>query len=135
MHLDGGCLCGDVRYVIDGEPSTEESPCLCHCRICQRSSGAPLVAWATFRQEDVKFVQGEPKTYQSSATGVRRFCGRCGTQLLFQTVGTPVLDITIASLDMPDVLQPEAHIWTESKRSYMGTEDLPCFPERRPMES
>ncbi|EIE20464.1 hypothetical protein COCSUDRAFT_57614 [Coccomyxa subellipsoidea C-169] len=84
--------------------------------------------------EDFRVIQGEPKIYHSTAEGVRRFCGRCGTQLVFQTVGSPVLDVTIASLDTPDVLQPEAHIWIESKRSYIGTQDLPSFHKKRPAD-
>lgn len=85
-------------------------------------------------QGDFRVIQGEPKTYQSTEHGLRKFCGRCGTQLVFQTKGSPLLDVTIASLDTPDVLQPEAHIWTESKRSYIGTADLPSFHNKRPAD-
>ena len=61
MHLEGGCLCGSVRYVVNGMPVAEESPCLCHCRICQRASGAPVVAWATFPMVDVTLLFWTPE--------------------------------------------------------------------------
>ena len=54
MHREGGCLCGAVRYEIDGEPAKNlngsASVAICHCRACQRSAGAPLVAWAAFNK-------------------------------------------------------------------------------------
>lgn len=162
MHLEGGCLCGSVRYVISGDPSLEETPCLCHCRICQRASGAPAVAWATFavvvprcrcslialscrfgaapeanptdvpQQDDFKLTKGRPQAYHSTPQGVRQFCGQCGTQLTFQALSRPVLHVTLASLDTADALQPEAHLWTTSKRAYTRTGDLPSFTEKRP---
>ena len=50
MQLEGGCLCGDIRYKVSGELAKEEKPSLCHCRICQRAAGAPVVGWATFNE-------------------------------------------------------------------------------------
>ena len=50
MQLEGGCLCGDIRYKVSGELSKDERPSLCHCRICQRAAGAPVVGWATFNE-------------------------------------------------------------------------------------
>lgn len=158
MHLEGGCLCGSVRYRINGDPSTKETPCLCHCRTCQLSSGAPLVAWATFarvhprsctwaapgndvaafeanptaaahEQDSFELTTGKPQEYFSTPQGMRQFCGLCGTQLTFQTVSREVLHITLVSLDTSDVLQPEDHFWTASKRAYMRTDDLPSCSE------
>ena len=48
--LEGGCLCGDIRYKVGGELTDKEVPTLCHCRICQQSTGAPVVPWATFNE-------------------------------------------------------------------------------------
>ncbi len=41
---EGGCLCGEVRYRIEAEPS---DVAYCHCRMCQKTSGAPAMAWGT----------------------------------------------------------------------------------------
>lgn len=82
-------------------------------------------------QEDFRVTKGEPRIYESTVKGQRSFCGRCGTQLVFQTLGGLNLDITIASLDTPDALQPEAHIWTSSQRAFMNTNDLPSYRSER----
>ena len=45
MVTDGGCLCGAVRYRLEGPPLHADY--YCHCRMCQRAAGAPVVAWGT----------------------------------------------------------------------------------------
>ena len=60
---EGGCLCGAIRYRVDGEV---EDSAYCHCRTCQRQSGAPVVAWfalppaprALAQGSDDEFVKG-----------------------------------------------------------------------------
>eukprot|EP00884_Botryococcus_braunii_P016898 jgi/Botrbrau1/3892/Bobra.0183s0113.1 len=134
MHLKGGCLCGLVRYEVTGEPS--EDATLCHCRMCQRSCGAPAVAWVTFPEEALEVVEGETKQYASSEKGVRDFCPTCGSQLFFRyTVPPPPgkppsVDIVTTSLDDPDVLPPALHIFCSSARPWLRlADDLPARPE------
>ena len=50
LHLEGGCLCGDIRYKVAGELHPDDRPSLCHCRTCQQATGAPVVPWATFNE-------------------------------------------------------------------------------------
>jgi hypothetical protein len=59
----GGCLCGDIRYRIAGEPLFTD---LCHCRSCRLASGAPVVAWLTVRDDDLVIDQGAPLVFRSS---------------------------------------------------------------------
>lgn len=127
---EGGCLCGAVRYRIEGE-LTPEGAGFCHCRLCQRSTGAPVVAWGTFRQDDFRFTRGTPAEFHSSALGVRRFCPTCGTQLTFHyTQGPPCLDVTLASLDDPTVFRPTYHLWTASRYHWLALgDDLPQYPD------
>src|ERR1044072_2917868 len=108
MTLEGGCLCGRLRYRIDG-PILQSD--WCHCRLCQRSAGAPAVAWLTVPRTDFRFTQGEPRTFASTAKGRRQFCADCGTQLVFFD-GDAERDITLASLDDPAAVSPQDHIWT-----------------------
>jgi len=61
--LDGGCLCGKVRFRVTAPPFDSG---YCHCRMCQRSSGAPLQVSAEFPVDGFELTQGELKAYRSS---------------------------------------------------------------------
>jgi hypothetical protein len=129
--LEGGCLCGEIRYRVNG---TIIDAGYCHCRLCQRASGAPVVAWLTGSVGSFSYVQGTPSVYRSSAHSQREFCGRCGTQLVFRRTVAPVtVDVTIASLDDPSLIEPEYHIWRESRIKWFETGDsLPRHDDSGP---
>jgi hypothetical protein len=118
---NGGCACGAVRYEAGGSPSHET---ICHCALCRRASGAPLVAWATFPSADLRLLQGVPATFRSSPRAVRSFCARCGTQLFFRSDGAPgEVDVTIASLDDPEGVRPRDHTFVGSRLSWIHLAD------------
>jgi hypothetical protein len=131
MPYEGGCLCGRVRYCIDGEPL---SAGYCHCRMCQRAAGAPVVAWVAFRRAGFRFVAGSPDVYQASPRAVRRFCGHCGSALTFEYAGgTDSVDVTIASLDDPSAAEPIYQIWTADKLPWLHLEGRgPQYPGDAP---
>ena len=117
----GGGLCGARRYSILSAP---EDAGYCHCRLCQRSSGAPVLAWATFPAGSFRYTQGTPGNFKSSAWGQREFCRDCGTQLLFRnTADNKTVDINMVTLDDPEQLDPEYHIWTESQLKWFDISD------------
>ncbi|MGH7141074.1 MAG: GFA family protein [Minisyncoccia bacterium] len=128
--VEGGCLCGVIRYRLEGEPAAEGAG-YCHCRRCQRSGGAPVIAWVTFPKGALTFTKGEPKTFQSSPKAIRQFCPDCGTQLVFTyTEGPDDLDISIVSLDDPSIFKPTYHIWTSSQIPWFNVADnLPRYPD------
>lgn len=78
--IEGGCLCGNVRYRSTSGPVAAT---LCHCRSCRLATGAPSVAWTVFRVDDFAFTSGQPIEFSSSADVVRSFCGTCGTPLTY----------------------------------------------------
>lgn len=120
---EGGCLCGSVRYALVGEPSSEGAG-YCHCRRCQRSAGAPVMAWVTFPQSALTLLKGKPKIYHSTPKAVRQFCPDCGTQLFFYfTEGPAAIDVSIASLDRPETMVPTYHIWTASQVPWLTIQD------------
>jgi hypothetical protein len=123
---EGGCLCGGVRYRVAGEARTSA---ICHCVSCRRASGAQSVAWVVFPSEAFSFVSGDPAEYRSSSGVSRTFCGRCGTSLTYQHDGNAdSIDVTTASLDLPDELPPTRHVWLEDKVSWESVDDgLPRF--------
>src|ERR671911_234631 len=96
-QIEGSCLCGAVRYRIAGPVSPAVH---CHCTMCRRASGAPLVTWVVANQGDFRVTKGEPAVYRSSEHGERAFCRGCGAQLTFRTSRRPDdVDITVGSLD------------------------------------
>jgi hypothetical protein len=123
---EGGCICGRVRYRIDGEPL---GSAICHCVSCRRASGAQSVAWLTFPLEEFSFVSGDPPEYRSSPGVSRTFCDNCGTSLTYGQDEEPdSIDVTTASLDFPDEFPPTRHIWLEDKVAWEGVNDgLPRF--------
>ncbi len=128
--LTGGCLCGAIRYEAGDAPFHAT---LCHCSMCRRAAGAPVVAWFSVAATDFRITQGEPQAYRSSQHGTRRFCGRCGTQLTFTNDATGgEVDITTASLDDPGAVPPEDHTRTSARISWLQVCDsLPSYGEAR----
>jgi hypothetical protein len=128
--IEGGCLCGAVRYRAGGTPYNLTH---CHCTICRRASAAAFVPWATFRARDFTFTAGTPGRFASSARAVRTFCSRCGSPLTFQLDETPEeIDVTICSLDHPERVAPVDHTWTHSQLPWIKLADgLPCYAENR----
>ena len=93
----GGCQCGAVRYQLLTPP---EHACLCHCRMCQRASGQPFMAFASVRREDLRWTRGSPSTFVSSNVAERNFCSGCGTPLTYHRVESGSIAVTIGSLDV-----------------------------------
>jgi heme-degrading monooxygenase HmoA len=132
--FEGSCLCKAIRYRIEGRPF---KPSICHCSMCRRASGAPLVAWATFRLKALEWVSGTPRRFASSKLAERAFCGDCGTALTFLLHAHPDwIDVTLASLDVPEWITPVDHIFTESQIGWVRIADgLPRYPGERPTET
>ena len=123
----GGCLCGAIRYSIAGEPVLTE---FCHCEICRRASGAPVMAWAGFRRPDFTVVAGEPALFLSSDGVGRTFCGRCGTTLTYDNARFPDdIYVSIGSLDVPESMPPERHIHDRERLSWLEFDD--ALPRHR----
>ena len=129
--MRGQCLCGFVSYEAQGTPKQETS---CHCSLCRRSAGAPFVSWFTVRRDDFRVTSGEPATFRSSDHATRAFCPRCGTQLTFQSTHFPdEIDVTICSLDEPELVRPRDHTFASSRLSWdLLGDGLPAFPKERP---
>ena len=129
LPLDGGCLCGAVRYRISAAPRSAD---YCHCRMCRRAAGAPLVARLTVANPAFAWTRGEPAVYRSSPAAERLFCCVCGTQLALRDEPDH-LDVTLASLDDPAAVRPGYHIWTASPIAWCDSaDDLPRYPKSGP---
>ena len=129
----GGCLCGKLRYRVQGPPLLVE---YCHCGMCRRASGAPVVAWADFPCEGFAYLQGAPARYASSPGVWRSFCGACGSPISFQRgEQPPYLTLTVASLDEPHRLAPRHHIFSDDALPWLHiADDLPRHGQELPKE-
>lgn len=140
----GGCLCGAVRYRLARVP---DDVAHCHCSLCRRASGAPVVTWATLARADLTLVAGRPHWYRSSQRSRRGFCPDCGTQLFFaQDAEAPVdladpasaeagdIDVTVASLDTPETCIPTRNIWVGTRLGFLDGFDrtLPDHADEGP---
>ena len=118
---EGGCACGAIRYSLASAPFDAG---YCHCRICQLTSGSPVMAFATVARSDLIVLKGEPAMRPSSAFGQRWFCRDCGTPIAMLVTHQPgMIDFTIATLDDPDAVAPGFHIWTQSRIAWFETTD------------
>jgi hypothetical protein len=134
LEFEGGCLCGALRY--RGRTETIDAG-YCHCRLCQRTSGAPVLAWLTIPIDDFAYLKGGPATFRSSSHGQREFCRRCGTQLLYrETDAATSVDVNLATLDHPETIEPKVHIWTDSRIPWFDVaDDLPRHGDAGPERS
>jgi hypothetical protein len=128
--MEGGCLCGAIRYRIGKSPVRTTH---CHCLHCRRSSGAPFLTWVGVVASEFSIVFGTPSQYESRPGATRQFCGKCGTQLTFYNVDEPeVIDVTACSLDDADGIEPEDHIWCDRMVPWLQFADrLPRYKLRR----
>ena len=128
-RITGGCLCGKVRYEVNDELFDAH---YCHCRKCQKASGAPVIAGAFVSRKAFQLTVGRPKLYKSSPVVERGFCGDCGTYLLYRPLIPEWSDwmiITIASLDHPESVPPQRHYGVEARINWFNTDDQ--FPRER----
>ena len=111
-RFEGGCLCGDVRFVATGRPWRVG---VCHCLECRKHHGAPFHASAIFPHEAVS-VDGATREYAG-----RHFCPRCGSSV-FGRSGDEI-ELNLGALDAPDQFAPTYELWTIRRESW-----LPAFP-------
>lgn len=131
-RLGGGCLCGAIRYEVDAADGIVD---LCHCRDCRRASGGIAVAWLQVRPERFRLVSGTPASYLSSPKGRRHFCPRCGAQVAMTDPNGRSTGVTVATLDDPEAVHPDAHGWDRQRPSWLRLDDeLPRFAEDPPYD-
>lgn len=132
MAMDGGCLCGEVRYRVTSDAT---QVFLCYCRQCQKAQGSAFVASVPVSLADFQLVAGMAclKSYRSSPLKARYFCGECGSPLYSQVDGKSVLRLRAGSLDKPSGLQIQAHIYTADITCWYAINDThPQYPELEP---
>ena len=127
--LNGSCLCGTVRYRIDG-PIYSASHC--HSGQCRKAHGAAFASYAHVRYADFHLTAGADAVaeYRSSAHATRTFCRHCGSNLQWCPKGGDHFALALGTLDDDPAIRPERHIFVGSKAPWYVIEDrLPQYAE------
>jgi len=121
--MEGGCGCSDVRYKITIKPMFVHC---CHCRDCQRLSGSAFAINALVESTNVHLLQGETEritvpTPSGMGQQICR-CSNCKTAVwsYYGGAGDKNSFIRVGSLDEPDLLPPDIHIYTRSKQPWVS---------------
>ena len=132
--LDGGCLCGALRYKLTG-PSLFVSQCC--CKDCQKATGTGHTTIVGIHNSQLA-IEGTPATYTNAGdTGgdvTRHFCGTCGGRL-YTSGDLPgeVIMVQAGSLDDPSVITPESIIYRKDAAVWDRFDpDLPSHDGMRP---
>jgi hypothetical protein len=126
MMLTGSCLCGGVKYEIDGELGAVTN---CHCSLCRKMSGSAFASGTTIPTSFFRFVAGQEllKEWQSSPGNHRVFCGRCGSPILKRKDKDPEhIRFRPGTLDSDPGVKVSKHLHVSSKAPWVEiTDDLP----------
>jgi hypothetical protein len=127
--VSGSCLCGAVRYAIDGRISPIG---LCHCSKCRKSTGSAFHAGALCRKTRFRWLAGEDaiREYRTPSGYTTRFCGTCGSLVpMFQDEGEYVV-LHAGALEQDPGSRPVHHIFVGSKAPWFEiADDVPQFAE------
>jgi hypothetical protein len=133
VHHEGGCDCRYVRFRMIGKPLIVHC---CHCRWCQRESGSAFALNAMIESQRVELLCGEVMavdTPSHSGKGQRiSRCPKCNLALWSNYAGArdALRFVRIGTLDDPDCLPPDVHIFTASKQPWVVLPaKTPCFAE------
>lgn len=133
MKLEGGCYCGAVRYLAEGDPALKAQ---CHCRECQYVTGGGPNYFMMMPAGGFRYTKGAPKTFTRADLEhpvTREFCAECGTHLVTRPPGMPLLVLKVGTLDDPALFEgPQVAIYAMDKQPFhLVAEGLPTF-ERLP---
>jgi hypothetical protein len=119
---DGGCTCRRVRYRMTSRPLFVHC---CHCRWCQRETGAAFALNAMIEADRVQLLQGEVEVVDTpSLSGKGQKISRCPSCRIavwsnYAGAGDKVRFVRVGTLDEPDRLPPDIHIFTMSKQPWV----------------
>jgi len=131
FSLEGGCDCGAVRYRVTRAPMIVHC---CHCRWCQRETGASFALNAMVEAEHVELLTGTPELVDTpSESGKGQIIARCPTCRIavwshYAGAGDKACFVRVGTLDEPDRLPPDIHVFTASKQPWvLIPEGTPAF--------
>ena len=132
-ELEGGCTCGELRYRLQRSPIIVHC---CHCRWCQRETGTAFALNAMIETDSISLLSGNPEqvdTPSNSGKGQKIIrCPNCHIAVWshYAGAGDVLSFVRVGTLDNPDALPPDTHIYTASKQPWVILPpDTPAFEE------
>lgn len=121
---EGGCTCGRVRYQVSARPMIVHC---CHCSWCQRQSGSAFAVNALIEADRVQLLAGEVEDIlMSSPSGKGQTIARCPecrvavwSNYYMGGLKDRIRFVRVGTLDEPDLMPPDVHIFTTSKRAWV----------------
>lgn len=133
MRRIAHCCCGSLRVETIGEATTIVA---CHCRECQRRTGAPFGVGAYFKKTQIR-AEGASKDYVRDGQEGRKlkfyFCPKCGTSVYWEADLRPDhIGVAVGAFSDPSFPAPTVSVWDESQHSWVAfRHDLDHFPRAR----
>lgn len=116
----GGCLCGAVRFTVEG---ALPAPDACHCSKCRKHSGHYFASTDVPKKSLTVQGQEHVSWYQSSEKVRRGFCGTCGSSLFFDPPQRDWIAIAMGAFDQPTGTRLKMHIFVADKGDYYDIAD------------
>lgn len=130
---EGGCDCKQIRYCLESKPIFVHC---CHCRWCQRESGAAFALNAIIETDRLTLLKGKPEILDTpTASGLGQQVARCPTCRIavwseYGSAGPALKFVRVGTLDNPELVPPDIHIFTSSKLPWVIlAADIPAVPE------
>ena len=120
---EGGCLCGEARYLVSGYP---EPRGVCHCRYCQLRTGSAFAVLAYFKPENFSLKSGQLTHYRFTSESDKQwdinFCSKCGTTVYYQLEAWgDLIGIDSGTFDPPSFFFDIAgEVFTDSEAHFLG---------------
>ncbi|SJZ32732.1 Uncharacterized conserved protein [Enhydrobacter aerosaccus] len=124
--LTGKCLCGAVAYEAE---APIERIIHCHCETCRKTHGAAFSSVAAVPRDHFRWTRGSDllNAFESSPGKFRCFCSKCGSHLMAERVGQPVVLLRLGCLDSPVRDLAQVHIWRSDSASWYDPKQI--WPE------
>jgi len=136
--LDGRCTCGHVRYRMHARPLFVHC---CHCRWCQRESGSAFALNAMIETDRVELLEGTTQTVETPSNSGRGQkvvrCPKCKVAVWshYAGAGMAVAFVRVGTLEEPDRVPPDIHIFTASKQPWVILpQGVPAVAEYYPVK-
>jgi len=120
-HLTGSCLCGGVRYRIDGRLRGVIN---CFCTQCQKTSGHHVAATRVNRDDLTLEADSSLKWFESSPGIQRGFCGACGGNLFWNDGKNNQISVMAGTLDKPTGLKTIENIFVQDASDYFDIPEI-----------